>query len=113
MLFHSDVYLPEQVASLIPKSVIKVDATSHAKQAAKSDRYGEFELPSYINLKFAKVFEIEIINNRLTKFAVRERYDNQFDIVMVITRDYNIKTAWLNENTDRHFTLDKNKYESS
>lgn len=60
-------------------------------------------------------FEVEVNDSVVTKYVVRIPYDDELDVSIVIqTATWDgcplIKTAWLNSNTDLHFTLDKTKY---
>ena len=55
-------------------------------------------------------FEVETTNGIVTKCAIRCEYDNETDISIVI-RDGFVVTAWLNYNDDKHFSLDRSKYE--
>lgn len=61
------------------------------------------------------LFEVETEYNtetkyeKITKAVIRTEYDDNKDIVIVL-RDNRIITAWLNNKTDRHQTLDYKKY---
>jgi hypothetical protein len=55
-------------------------------------------------------FEVEVDNGLVTKSVVRVKYNDKKDISIVF-RDGIIITAWLNERSDLHSTLDRSKYE--
>lgn len=56
-------------------------------------------------------FEVETDeNNHVVKCVIRTMYDKYHDICFVIRKDI-IVTAWLCNYNDKHFTLNKNKYE--
>lgn len=57
-----------------------------------------------------KPFEVETENNKVVKAVIRTEYDKHRDISIVVRKGF-IVTAWLNEKTDTHRTLDTNKYE--
>ena len=66
-----------------------------------------------IKHKHYKAFECEIVNNKLIKFAIRTSYNYKKDISIVFMEKDNcilIKTAWLNNKKDKHFTLKKENY---
>lgn len=54
-------------------------------------------------------FEVEVVDNKVVKCVVRIKYDDNRDISIVVREGF-ILTAWLNDSTDLHFTLDKSKY---
>lgn len=106
-----EVFMPMPILRLVPTGTINLIPTRHALQASENDRYGAFELPTYVNMNHVDIFEVEIDEHQqLQKFVIREKYDDEFDISVVITKDRRIKTAWLNRSTDIHRTLDKRKY---
>lgn len=64
-----------------------------------------------------KAFECEIDNNKVIKFVIRTSYIyNKNHISIVFLPKENgilIKTAWLNDKDDKHYTLRRDKYESN
>ena len=59
------------------------------------------------------LFEVGVENNIPCKFVIRTKYDDSRDIVFVlkkINKSVVLITAWLNENDDNHYTLDRSKY---
>lgn len=104
MLYHKEVYWPQVN---IERRVIRPIPTNHARAQAQAKG---FELPTAFVQKEDSIFEIEISNNRVVKYAIRLEYDENRDISLVISRDYAIITAWLNHKQDKHKTLDKGKY---
>lgn len=57
-----------------------------------------------------KPFEVEVEDGKVVKAVIRVPYDNVNDISIVFRKN-KIITAWLNKREDKHFTLDKEKYE--
>lgn len=112
MLYHNEVFFPEKVKNALPKGNIHLAYTQHARQACLNDRYGSIIGPTSIDASKGYVFEAEVIDGKLVKFAVRMSYDATRDITLVVGcgRNYFVKTLWLNLKTDKHRTLDKNKY---
>lgn len=57
-----------------------------------------------------EIFEVEVVNHKVTKCVARAYYDDESDISIVI-RPGKICSVWKNKRTDMHFTLDTTKYE--
>lgn len=120
MLFHADVYLPAVLRlsnSSVPVRLIDPDLRGrltlsyHAELAARTDRYGLIEIPEYFDAKHARLIEIEVDPVLgVTKRVFRQRYNDRFDLVLVILANWKVKTVWLNKRTDVHRTLNAAKY---
>lgn len=112
MLYHAQVYFPDKLKAALPKGMLNLVYGQHAKQSCLNDRYGTITPPPAIDLSNGQVFEAEVTDGKLVKFAVRMSYDATRDISIVVacSRDYFVKTLWLNKKSDKHRTLDKNKY---
>lgn len=111
--YHIDVFFPAQINRILPKGILPLSITRHAAVACKDDRYGAFNLPQYVDMGKAKVFEASFLDGKLHKFAARLSYNTTHDMVVVIVKDkgnYAIKTAWLNMVNDSHKTLNAGKY---
>ncbi len=77
-----------------------------------NDRYGIIDLPTSVNISTSKIIEVEVINNKVTKMVFRTKYDATFDIIIVMNLpDLSVRTVWLNKRSDKHRTLDRNKYD--
>lgn len=60
-------------------------------------------------------FELEVTENdwgiyHITKYCVRTILNKDYDISIVVGSKNNIVTAWINEESDTHNTLDIHKY---
>lgn len=116
MLYHAEVYLPDNIKSMLPHGPKSVVHTQHAKDAARHDRYGYVSLPDVIDFDSLNIFEVEICGKTLCKVVGRKSLDNLHDICYVIGIDgrrHFIKTVWLNLKTDKHRTLNRSKYVTS
>ena len=113
-LYHAEVYMPASVLNLVPTGIVEPFYSGHAVKAANDDRYGKAVLDIQIDLKSAKLIEVEVENGKLVKYVVRCNYDAARDIIYVLCprprRMAFVKTVWFNLKTDKHRTLDKNKY---
>ena len=129
-LYHIEVYMPnkliEQVNHL--KEVLEDYNYSYHLRLQMEDEtdkkhYIKDEKDFVLALDRTKdknylPFEVETYENGetvlVTKYVVRVPYDDKRDITFVIAPKGNhqcvIKTAWLNYKTDKHFTLDRNRY---
>lgn len=101
--FPGTVTLPAQLA---------VEYTQHAKRAAADDRYGAIPLRNVLDMRAAKVIEIERIGERTVKVVVRMPLDNQRDICYAIALGGipTVKTVWINLKSDVHRTIDLSRY---
>ena len=59
-----------------------------------------------------KPFEVEVVNNNVTKCVVRTSYDNNQDISIVFRKGL-IVTYWLNNKTDNHNSLKIENYKGA
>lgn len=107
-IYHKDVFMPKLNLSKVD---MVMSYTYHAINAAKTDRYGEIELPEAINMADYEVVELEVVKNIPFKVTIRGHYDTRRDLVMVVLlRDNRVKTVWSNLKSDRHRTLKANNY---
>jgi len=121
MLYHREVYWKELFdaeSQLLLKGNILISnhLYKHIEQNTKP-RYNIdidklFDTIEYLQDNKFYPFEVETDNGKVTKAVVRVKYDNKRDISIVIRKGF-IVTAWLNDNTDLHFTLDESKYYKS
>jgi hypothetical protein len=56
------------------------------------------------------VFELAIENDKLSKIGFRINYNNEYDIIFILSIKNVIITAWLNKKDDTHLTLNKKHY---
>lgn len=111
-LYHKDIGFPEDVKMPTGFSpVLKLRYSSHARDEAASDRYGNLELPPVVDLRKGQVVEISVVGNTVVKMVVRFPYDDKKDLVLVIQpADGFVRTVWANEKNDQHKSLNRNKY---
>lgn len=114
MLYHRDIGFPESL-ELQYGYTFDLTYSKHAQEAAKTDRYGLIKLPQGITFHKDRIIEVETEDNvTVTKMVVRMNYplNNKLDIVYVIIPQTGlVKTVWINAVSDKHTTLNKNKYE--
>jgi hypothetical protein len=110
--YHKEVFMPKAVHQFCPVGDIRVEYSKHAINAAETDRYGQILLPFNLKLEKSQIIEVELENNRVTKVLYRLPYTSRFDLmVALIPSTFLVKTVWLNDRTDKHFTLDKSEYD--
>lgn len=108
MLYHKDVFMPRLN---LPKGRFKLTYGNHAKRAAETDEYTTIILPAYLDTNWAEVIEVEVINGKPVKIVYRKPFDFDRDLIIVInTKDFFVKTVWINEANDKHNTLNTSRY---
>ncbi len=108
-LFNVGVFMPK--FNWTPKP-LALRYGPHALNAARDDRYGNFEgvLPKALNLQDTEIVEVEVTGKSVTKLVCRVPGMKGFDLVMVVQKDGFVKTVWANDRTDKHRTLDRTRY---
>ena len=131
-LLHNEVFMPKDVINNCKRIICdikEVELSYHLQQQCSDiDDYKHFlDIDKLMKLlfdlkdNFIEPFEVELsIDNdltQITKICVRTHYDDERDVSIVfIPKMENgkviafIKTAWLNYNSDKHYTLDTSKY---
>lgn len=131
-LYHRETGIPWHLFEPFAKQAYGLEYGQHARRAALDDRFGQLaSVPLSYCPDHASVFEVEVEQGRIVKFAARLSvgfsvvsdsrksmvgFGKAIDLILVCTpslRDSNnlfVKTLWLNERTDGHHTLDKSKY---
>jgi hypothetical protein len=114
MLYHRDIGLPKDAVKALYGRTINLSYSHHAKLACIHDKYGIINHPPFtIQIKEDNIIELEIKENKIEKLLIRLDYDTDFDILIVFVPDTGIvKTVWLNEKSDKHFTLKKELYQT-
>lgn len=110
-LYHFQVYMPDLPLKFGKQ---KLKYSNHAINASRDDRYGDIQLPTFIDTNTAKVIEVEIVQDRfLSKVVYRVSYNETHDLVVVVIPErWFVKTVWLNAKSDKHQTLNRGKYET-
>lgn len=107
-LYHADLGIPQHINL---EFACYLNYTLHAREAAKSDRYGPINLPTVFDTRNATLIEVGVENGSVVKAMYRQHYDNRHDLCLVINLKANkVVTVWLNEKNDNHKTLDASKY---
>jgi hypothetical protein len=109
-LFHKDVFMPPSAKSPVFEGKLKY--SFHAIKASQSDRFGDITLPEMFSVANAELIESELSDDGkvVLKQVWRQALDDKRDLVLVITRDGRVKTVWINLRSDKHRTLQVDKY---
>ena len=108
-LYHKDVFIPPFAQKPVFEGILVY--TQHARHAAKSDRFGVIDLPVVFRSKEAQLVEAEVSDDGiLIKQVWRQKFNHNYDLILVITRQGCVKTVWLNSNRDKHRTLNTSNY---
>ncbi len=113
-LYHSQIGLPKAAEYFFGRKY-RLTYSHHAKLSCVNDRYGIISKPPFVvEVTRENIIEVETTpTNFIVKIVIRIGYDSRFDIALALLVDYDVatvKSCWLNEKTDSHFTLDKSKY---
>lgn len=105
--------MPEIIKQAIKGQRLFLTYGKHAKQEASLEKYSQINLPNH--LVIADAVEVTVEARRITKLLIRIKYNNDFDLSLVIIPDFAlntgfVKTVWLNEVSDVHKTLKREGY---
>lgn len=108
-LFHKDAW------GLPSLKIGKIEGLKFSAHALHRAEFKQIEISGMDLTTFNppdwEIFELEVINGIPVKLAARRKFNNEFDLVIVILRKEKlIKTVWLNSIDDKHSTLDKSVY---
>lgn len=111
LTYHREIGFPEWLR--LPTCLIRLSYTEHALNQARLDRYGDFEpfLPYFFQV--TKENLVEATQNEFgewVKYVCRISLTNIHDLVIVIKSDGVVKTVWINLNSDKHKTLNRDSY---
>lgn len=107
-LYHRDIGFPKDVRFIV--GILRLRYSAHALHECDNDRYGAFEPPATIDVGTGEPVEIEVECGVVVKAVYRAQFDDELDVVIVVTPDGWVKTAWLNQRNDKHRSLDRSKY---
>lgn len=120
-LYHRNVYwkpqFDEQSLTII-KSVERLSnhlwehIDMHNKPRYNIDVAKLFLIIKSIDESNCHPFEVEVEDGVVTKCVIRVKYDDRNDI-SIVARDGFVQTCWINDNKDKHVTLNKSKYQSN
>mgnify|MGYP001166103978 CR=1 FL=1 len=118
MLYHHQVFWPEHVDRQVRafRTLRLSRPTPHGRKEARQDRYADLiRLPRTVYVPNTTAFEAETADDGIiTKLCVRQVYDDDRDLSLVLRPgnrgNWFIITAWLNERSDRHSTLNRAAY---
>lgn len=107
-IYNHRVYLPD---NLKPTGQMLPQYTSHAREQAKKDRYGEIELPSVIDFSLMRIDEVEVKDGKAVKIVCRKQIDKWRDMTLVLSiAKRKVITVWSNMYHDQHASVDLDKY---
>lgn len=107
-LYHHSIFLPEEIK---PTGKILPHYTSHAREQARKDRYGEINLPDVIDLDSMRIDEIEVKDGKAIKIVCRKPLDLWRDMTFVLVPfSRKVITTWSNMKHDHHSSVDLEKY---
>ena len=119
--YHKKVYFPFGSRTALRKFTDKLNAiqwqyTSHALDNLKYRAIDKRNLLLFIKsliLDCSDVFEFYAIDNQIVKACYRIYYNEDIDIILVLSNNKKIITIYLNEKSDLHYTLNEAQYNKS
>lgn len=111
--YHVELGIPARIE--LPRGILTLWPTEHARTEAARDKYGPVELPLEIDTrqkKRVRLIEVTVDENERPVSALyRLRYDERRDLcIVVLFEERLIKTVWVNERSDTHQTLRRELY---
>lgn len=114
-LYHTSLYVPKTLR--LPNGQWTLNYSGHAQHAARTDRYGQLTLPSFLDTNKCQLIEIEVGDNGLIqKLVYRTTHDDKLDIsfaVIPLRKGWYVKSVWGNLKSDKHTTLNTSRYDRS
>jgi hypothetical protein len=111
MLYHSELGIPENILKQLPKGLVVLTYSRHAKDSLYNDHYGIIPEYEFVDTRYAKVIEVEVENSKPIKVVYRVSYQDDLDVCLAVALERGVvKTSWFNNKNDLHTTLDKSKY---
>jgi len=120
-LYHKEIGIPKAALDTVAGKKFCLKYSRHAMMEAVRDRYGVVNKPPcWLTVDPATVIEVDASteytgNWHVCKLVVRLDYDSRRDIIIVVVPSrepgmMTVKTLWTNLRTDKHVTLQKEKY---
>lgn len=115
MLYHKEVGFPKSL--FIPGMCLKLTYTKHANERLMNTPI-RITPPASALLLMKDIIEVKSENNiDATKVVLRTKYNNIYDLVLIIEPNFKtgfakVITLWLNDFRDTHKTLDKSLYDT-
>ena len=112
-LYHFELGIPANIiTALVGKAFDKLTYSRHAQLSCLNDRYGKILYPPFsVALTKENIIEVEATDGKASKVLVRLPYNAQFDILVAFLPESKfVKTVWLNDRNDKHYTLVAAKY---
>lgn len=113
-LYHFEVYIPPTLTVTPYSGALRY--SYHAREEARSDRYGHIDLPPTLDAGRGTLIEVETSADwdkgpaEVNKYVWRQPLDAERDLVLVVQPDGFVRTVWVNVLTDTHKTLNRHKY---
>lgn len=113
-LYHKEIGFPIDVK--LPEGKFGLEWSEHALREADYDINGKIKPSNAIIIDPYRIFEIQVEQGKdIVKFCYRTRYNAKCDVVYALIPNGNgaftVKTAWLNRRSDKHATLNYEKYD--
>lgn len=115
MLYHKEIGFPKTL--FIPQMCLKLEYTKHATERTAKTSI-PITKPESALILMKDIVEVETKDDiNVTKIVLRTKYNNIYDLVLVLQPNYStgyarVITLWLNDFRDTHKTLNKSLYDT-
>lgn len=117
--YHKKIYFPDsEKLKLIIEALNKQSwqyISKHAINELKNERLNLEEIGQFLKGKqftFEELFEYKKTKEgNIYNLVFRVQYKQYCDIILVVSMNKSLISAWVNSRTDKHFTLNANNYE--
>ena len=115
--YHKTIYMPDTIKNKLKAfndslNALKFKYIPHSIDNIKNRCYNIKSMLYFISkviLSDKDIFEVYTDDNNITKVCYRIEYDT-CDIILILSKDKTIITAYINAKEDNHITLNKNLY---
>lgn len=116
--YHKKVYFPDQSEQSLKAFTDRLNglAWGYSRHCLDNLKYRAVNMQDIllyikdIKLDWKDIFEY-YLNNDIDRAVYRVKYNQGIDICLVISKDKNIVTIYLNTTDDKHYTLNKEVYQ--
>lgn len=114
--FHKKIYFPASNKLEKLNAELNSKKWQYSRHCLENLKYRALDLKkvlSYIaglELQSRDIFEYYSENNNIIKVCYRIKYNDNIDIILVISNNKNIITLYYNSKNDKHYTLKENIY---
>ena len=114
--YHKKVYFPHEKELILFNNNLNNISFKYSKHCLENLKYRLIDIEkalifiSKLELDYNNIFEYYILDNQIIKVCYRIKYNDELDLILVLSNEKNIITIYINSSIDKHETLNKNLY---